>query len=85
MDVLAVRSRGDEQNVDAVARQLVRQRRRIGEALVKTTLDLRAVREHAGFRVTKCFPWPRENRRVVAGNVQLEAGGAFCIGHPVTS
>ncbi|MGF6301359.1 hypothetical protein OKW42_004712 [Paraburkholderia sp. WC7.3d] len=66
-----VGARGDQQDADALARQVLRQRRRIAQT-IELTLDPAKLRKIADQRVVQRFPRPRKHCGIVAGNDQMQ-------------
>jgi hypothetical protein len=66
--VAFVRARDHQQDVDAVVRERA-QRRWMGE-VVETALDLAPMGQVVALRIEEGFPWPGEDVRVVAADLQ---------------
>jgi hypothetical protein len=69
--VLLVGAGGDQQDVDAVARQIGRERRRIAHG-VESALDLAELAQGADARIVQRLPRPGEDARVVAADLEAQ-------------
>jgi hypothetical protein len=70
--IARVGSRGHRQDVHAVARQALVERRRAGD-LVDAALDLAGLGEKAGVLILHRLPGPREDAGIVTGDLEGEA------------